>query len=219
MQYSGVNKSVNAIELALKNQKKQLARDQLQTLVLRRTAPLSSLGIAKASIETATLRISHQQVSVMFWFICVGPIFALAYRLCYEASQTWNIKLPTFHRFGWMAAQICLILQWLPTRLYGILLALLSLSMPPAILFKRLFSFNSLMQSNGGFLLSAAGLALNRHLSGAVIYDSQKCRRVKYLGRQEPNVEDIKTAQGANTKAFFAMLVIMLLISLVINKH
>jgi adenosylcobinamide-phosphate synthase len=218
MQYSGVNKSVSAIELALQKQKKQLARDQLKTLVLRSTAPLSSVGIAKACIEMATLRISHQQVSVMFWFICIGPVFALAYRLCYEASQSWNIKLPKFHRFGWMAAQICIILQWFPSRLYGMFLALLSLSMTSKILYKRLFSFNGMMQSNGGFLLSAAGLALNRNLSGAVIYDSQKYQRVKYLGKQEPQVDDIKKAQAANTKAFIAMFAIMLLISLLINK-
>jgi adenosylcobinamide-phosphate synthase len=166
----------------------------------------------------ATLRISHQQVSVMFWFICIGPVFALAYRLCYEASQSWNIKLPKFHRFGWMAAQICIILQWFPSRLYGMFLALLSLSMTSKILYKRLFSFNGMMQSNGGFLLSAAGLALNRNLSGAVIYDSQKYQRVKYLGKQEPQVDDIKKAQAANTKAFIAMFAIMLLISLLINK-
>jgi cobalamin biosynthesis protein CobD/CbiB len=90
--------------------------------------------------------------------------------------------------------------------------------MTSKILYKRLFSFNGMMQSNGGFLLSAAGLALNRNLSGAVIYDSQKYQRVKYLGKQEPQVDDNKKAQAANTKAFIAMFAIMLLISLLINK-
>jgi adenosylcobinamide-phosphate synthase len=218
LQYSATKRSIDKIESALLEQKKQLAKDQLQPLVLRNTHALSSIGIAKASIESATLRISYQQISVMFWFICIGPIFALTYRLCYEVSQSWNIKLKQFHRFGWLAAKLCALLQWPPTRLYAVILALLSLSMPFKIFTKRLLSLQGLSQTNGSYLLSAMGLVLNKHMSGPVMYDLRKYRREKYLGEHEPQISDINAAQSANTKAAITMIVLMLVISLILNS-
>jgi adenosylcobinamide-phosphate synthase len=218
LQYSAINRSVEKIKRALYEQKKQLAKDQLQPIVLRSTQSMSSIGIVKASIESATLRVSYQQISVMFWFICVGPVFALTYRLCYEVSQSWNVKLKQFHRFGWLAAKLCALLQWLPTRLYGVMLAVLSLHMPYKILAKRLLSLQGFSQTNGGYLLSAMALVLNKHMSGPVIYDLCKYRREKYLGAQEPQAFDISGAQRANTKAVIAMMGLMLVISLALNS-
>lgn len=218
LQFSAVNRSINKIERAIYEQKKQLAKDQLRPLVLRSTQTMSSIGIVKASIESATLRVSYQQISVMFWFICVGPIFALTYRLCYEASQSWNVKLEQFHRFGWLAAKLCALLQWLPTRLYALTLAALSLSMPFKVLVLRLLSRHGLWQTNGGYLLSAMGLVLNKHMSGPVIYNLRKYQREKYIGAQEPQTADIKAAQWANRKAVIAMIGLMLVISLALNS-
>jgi adenosylcobinamide-phosphate synthase len=213
LQFSTTRKSMLTVHDALKHQKRQLAKDSLKPWVLRDTQALSDIGIIKAAIESFTLRLCHQQITVMFWFIIFGPVFALTYRLIYEVAQSWNIKLSKFQRFGWIAAQLSMLLQYAPIRLYALILALLGLMQMQKDKVKRLFSLPELLYLGSGYVLLCASLSLNRHMSGAVMYESSKQRRTKYLGDMEPKLSDIKKSNEINTYASIIILAILLLVS------
>lgn len=85
---------------ALLKDKKELAKSLLATKVLRDTAPLSKLGIIKASMECAYLRYQHQKIAPIIMFIFLGPIASIFYRLIYEAHHRWHTKLEKFRYFG-----------------------------------------------------------------------------------------------------------------------
>ncbi|MGQ8365293.1 cobalamin biosynthesis protein CobD/CbiB [Glaciecola sp. 1036] len=209
LQFSHIDQWRKKIAIALQNNKKQLARQTLDKLVQRETEKLSDVGICKALIETYVLRIFYQQYVVMFCFLVLGPIGAFCYRLVYEASHAWNIKKNTYTAFGKPAFFVTQIIQYFPVKLSLVPLSLLALT-SSGLKAVITFWFSAKAWSFGGVsILFSMGLALNRHLSGAVFRDGIKYRRSKFIGASEPNVEDIQrvvTLCHLNTIMLFLML-------------
>ncbi|WP_395340592.1 cobalamin biosynthesis protein [Ningiella sp. W23] len=162
---------------ALENGKKQLARELLSQNVLRDTAQLSALGITKANIESRSLRRVYQQICVIFCFLVFGGVIALSYRLLFEASQAWNVKLNRFARFAYPTHLVCRILQFIPVRAYSILM--LGLASPAQVLpsLKQSFNQTALCASHGQFVLYNMSIALKCRLGGSIMYAGEKRRR------------------------------------------
>lgn len=213
LQFSQHIKLHAQINRALLANKKQLAKDLLKPLVLRDTAMLSALGINKASIEMYTLRLVYQQAVVLFWFILLGPVAALAYRMCFEASQSWNIKLVQLKRFGYLSHVITTAFQWLPVRLFAVLLLAVGLSNRMLKDLKKLFSPNVFFGPSGGVTLAAVASALNKNMSGPVFYNDLKIHRVKFLHGDEPDPADAQKLLALGRSATLVYLCLLLPIS------
>ena len=102
--------------------KKQLARDTLNSFVLCDTAQLSPLGIAKATTEMLTLRHVYQQIVVIFWFAFTNIWVALSYRLLYELAACWNPKHAQWLGIGKLTSTLTRILQWPAIILYSLMI-------------------------------------------------------------------------------------------------
>ncbi|WP_371194899.1 cobalamin biosynthesis protein [Glaciecola sp. SC05] len=213
LQFSQQIRLMVLIKNALRGSKKQLAKDLLQPSVLRDTAPLSEVGLNKANIEMFTLRLVYQQAVVMFCFVLLGPIAALSYRLCYEASQSWNIKLIRFSRFGWLSHSICAIVQLIPTRLFCTLLLLLSFSKSSFKSLKMIFSTTVLFGPNGRFTLAALAGTLGKNISGPLFYKGHKVRRTKFNHTEEVNLNDSLKVLALGLRATAGFLCLLLVIS------
>lgn len=170
---------------ALDTGKNQLAKALLQQVVLRNTQSLSSLGLAKASLETTFLRYHHQQFTIILCYLVLGPIPALCYRLCYEASQVWNLKFKKFMYFGRLSNAITQAFQLIPSLIMSI--SFLLISSPKALMvciqqkqllvsIKQAFRF----QGNQSLLLRTLSSALNNKTGGPVIYGSVKKQRARF---------------------------------------
>ena len=144
-------KSATAIAKSVTNNDNYTSKQLLGDLVLRDTSSLSSLGINKATIEMQTLKHFQGYIAPVFWFILVGPIAAISYRLVLEMHYSWNVKLPRFHRFGWFANRVSSLLQWPASRLY-VLFALLLVIGQQFILIWRL-AMGSVFKLDNSFLL------------------------------------------------------------------
>ncbi|MEM0910385.1 MAG: cobalamin biosynthesis protein, partial [Pseudomonadota bacterium] len=156
--------------VALKNNKKQLAKDQLQKIVLRETKALSELGIIKANIETYALRYSYQVVSVLFYYLLFGSVFALFYRLLHETALTNNVKLTRYRQYSLVNYKIVRLLVYLPVQLLNaFLLVLYAIKAPKrAISVMRSKVFWAL---EGSSTFTTIGLIINRKIGGPIMLD------------------------------------------------
>lgn len=201
------------IENALKFEKKALARYQLQTMVLRKTTSLSSLGITKACIESLLLRFSHQYCTVMIVYLIGGGIAAISYRLLFEFSHCWHVRLPRFAYFAKPVRLLVDCIQWLPARLTGICFILAQ----HAVLGWRAFMRKPSHQQTRFFILNVQGAALGIQLGGPLYYAEEKLRFAKCGGPRLVTYEDIGRTIVTVKRAQWIFLAMCIIVSLLLN--
>jgi len=186
----GLGTMNKSIAQALVANQTYVAKQTLKPWVLRDTEQLSAMGLSKACVEMQLLRFLQQMFVVSCLFLTLGPLVALGYRLILEMHYCWNIKKQPYYYFGSHAHILAQILQWLPVRLFSLLL-LISAIGKNARLFWRLSSqyFSKL---NNNLALSLFALNLSVKLGGVAMYDKYKCRKISFNDQaKQPEVTDI----------------------------
>ena len=182
----------NQVSQALINNNNEEAKSFLSPWVLRDTQPLSSMGLSKASIEMLILRTSQSIIGVSFYFIIGGGLWALTYRLLLEMHYSWNVKQSYFKDFGQVVAQLTHILQWLPCRLFTLILLLSTIGKNSRQCIKA--SFADYFTLNNNTLLQALACMLNVQLGGVAMYKGIKLRRVAFNAKgRQPQPSDIQS--------------------------
>jgi adenosylcobinamide-phosphate synthase len=183
------------IAQALVAKQNYFAKQTLKPWVLRETEPLSSLGLSKSSIEMQLLRTLQQGYVVAIIFLISGPLAAIIYRLLLEMHYCWNTKLVSYNHFGLYSKRLVNLLQWLPVRIFALLLLFTSIG-KNFVLFWRL-SKQHFFQLNNNIALLLLALNLEIKLGGVALYKDQnqgeqKLRKVSFndLARQ-PQATDI----------------------------
>lgn len=183
------------IAQALVSKQNYFAKQTLKPWVLRETEPLSTLGLSKNSIEMLLLRTLQQGYAVAVIFLIGGPLAAISYRLLVEMHYCWNTKLVSYHYFGLYSRRLVNFLQWLPVRIFSLLLLFICIG-KNFVLFWRL-SKQYFFQRDNSIALLLLALNLEIKLGGVALYndqnqDQQKLRKRSFndLARQ-PQVTDI----------------------------
>lgn len=73
------------------------------------------------------LRTLQQGYTVAIIFLIAGPLAALSYRLLLEMHYCWNTKLISHKYFGLYSKHLVNLLQWLPVRVFSLLLLFTSI--------------------------------------------------------------------------------------------
>jgi len=209
---SSINKAIAQAIVAKQN---YLAKQTLNPKVLRETEALSSLGLSKAAIEMKLLRTLQQGYAVGVIFLIAGPLLALTFRLLLEMHYCWNTKLEKFNHFGQYSKIFVSLLQWLPVRIFSLLVLFTSIGQN-FWLFWRL-SKKHFFQLDNNIALLLLALSLEVRLGGVAIYSAtdgshQKLRKTSFndLARQ-PQVTDIIHANSKiNYLVFFSVLLLIL---------
>lgn len=178
------------------------AKQLLTPWLLRDTEQLSSLGLSKACIEMLLLRAMQNLFTVSFIFIIFGPLTALASRLMIEMHYRWNTKQQGFQSFGSSITLLASIIQWLPNRIFSLILLLSSVG-KNFILYSRL-SRKYFFQLNNSYALTLFALSLEIKLGGVAMYQGVKLRKLSYNdhGRQ-PQATDIIHASKRISQIFY----------------
>lgn len=187
-----VNKT---IAQALVSKQNYFAKQTLKPWVLRETEPLSSLGLSKSCIEMQLLRTLQQGYAVAIIFLLAGSLAAISYRLLLEIHYCWNTKLLSYKHFGLCSKRLINLLQWLPVRVFSLLLLFTSIG-KNFILFWRL-SKQYFFKLDNSIAILLLALNLEVKLGGVAMYNDQnqgkqKLRKTSFnnLARQ-PEVTDI----------------------------
>jgi len=210
LQLAITSKEIAKLIVARKNFE---AKQLLNPWVLRETQQLSSLGLSKSCIEMLLLRSVQNLFTIGIVFLLLGPLAALAGRLLIEMHYSWNNKQKSFQPFGHAIAYLVNVVQWLPSRIFSLIL-LLSCIGKNFTLYSRL-SRSYFFQLNNNYPLSLFALSLEIKLGGVAMYQGSKLRKISFNdhGRQ-PQATDIIHASKRISQIFYFSFLFLALLAL-----
>jgi adenosylcobinamide-phosphate synthase len=122
------------------------ARRELAMIVGRDTAELDESEISRAVIETVAENASDGVIAPLFYMAIGGPALALAYKAVNTLDSMVGYKNERYRHFGWAAARLDDIANFIPARITAILICLAAdvsrRLKPAATLVTSLFTFN-----------------------------------------------------------------------------
>jgi adenosylcobinamide-phosphate synthase len=113
------------IQQALQEGDLEAARQRVGAIVSRDTAAMQPPDVARAGVESVLENGNDAVFGALFWFVLLGAPGALLYRLANTLDAMWGYRTRRFLYFGWAAARLDDILNYVPARLTALSYALL----------------------------------------------------------------------------------------------
>jgi adenosylcobinamide-phosphate synthase len=99
------------------------ARDQVRHLVGRDTAELSTDEVARATVESVAENASDAIVAPLLWGAVAGLPGLIGYRAVNTLDAMIGHRTPRYLEFGWAAARLDDLANWVPARLAALVTA------------------------------------------------------------------------------------------------
>lgn len=99
-------------------------RETVAKIVGRETGAMDEPAIARAAIESAAENLSDGVVAPALWFLVGGLPGIIFYKVINTADSMIGHRTPRYREFGWAAARLDDVLNWLPARVTALLCAL-----------------------------------------------------------------------------------------------
>ena len=159
-----------AVAEAINHKSLEDARQKVSLLVSRETTEMDEAAIARATIESILENGCDAIFAALFWFMLLGAPGVILYRLANTLDAMWGYKNTRYHAFGWSAARLDDILNYIPARLSAITYLLLGDSHQAW----QAWRYCPTRKSPNATLVMAVGAgALHLQLGGAVTYFGQ----------------------------------------------
>lgn len=210
--YKSLKEHVLAVRDALITQGVYAGRASVGRIVSRQTDEMSEADVTKAAMESALENGNDALFGALFWFALAGLPGVVVYRLANTLDAMWGYKNERFVQFGWAAARLDDVMNYLPARLTAISYALVG-SWDTALYAARQQQGKS-ESPNAGLVMAAGAGALRVSLGGDAKYHGRiKHKPVLGEGR-EPKAEDITHAIGLIQRALMVWLAVLLMLGL-----
>ena len=180
------------VALALRQGDLAEARRRVGFIVSRDTGSLDEQGVARAATESALENGSDAVFAALFWFAIAGAPGVVLYRLSNTLDAMWGYRNPRFERFGWAAARIDDLLNYLPARLVALTYAVLGQTRRAWACWRR--QAPQWDSPNAGPVMTAGAGALGLSLGGPAIYHGELHERPTLGEGEAPTARDIERA-------------------------
>jgi adenosylcobinamide-phosphate synthase len=174
---------------ALEHQDLKLARKKVAKIVSRDCQKMDEIAVRKASIESVLENGADAIFAPIFWFLVAGPAGVVLYRISNTLDAMWGYKTPRYLYFGWAAARLDDILNFIPARLTALSYILLGN--------KRLgwhcwrTQARLLNSPNAGVVMTAGAGSLNVQLGGTAMYHGFLNKKPIFGGNSLPENDDL----------------------------
>ncbi|MEZ5691923.1 MAG: adenosylcobinamide-phosphate synthase CbiB [Rickettsiales bacterium] len=164
---------VNAVYKSLSQNDLENSRTELAKIVGRDTENLDSSETNKASIETLAESFNDGVVAPLFWACLFGLSGIAAYKAINTADSMIGHKTERYRYFGWAAARLDDLLNFIPARLSAILITICH---PMLIAKSNLIAKEAKKHAspNSGYPEAAMAYALAVQLGGKRSYDGKE---------------------------------------------
>jgi adenosylcobinamide-phosphate synthase len=182
------------------------ARRSVGRIVSRDTADMDETAVARATLESVLENGCDAVFGALFWFLVAGAPGVVAYRLANTLDAMWGYKTDRYLRFGWAAARLDDLLNWIPARLTAFTYVLLGNA---RVAWHSWQSQAANWESpNAGPVMAAGAGALTVKLGGPAIYHG--CLEIRPpLGEgREPVAADITRAVAMVMQGVWLWLVV-----------
>ncbi|WP_345562805.1 cobalamin biosynthesis protein [Nonomuraea rosea] len=169
------------------------ARARLPHLCGRDPALLEAPELARATVESLAENTSDAVVAPLFWGAVAGVPGLLAYRAINTLDAMIGHHSPRYERFGWAAARLDDVANYVPARVTGVLAALTGPAPRRALSVLRRDGHRH-PSPNAGRCEAAFAGALGVTLGGTNVYGGRVEHRPTMGDGPKPEVKDIRRA-------------------------
>ncbi len=188
------------VNRVLSNEGLEAGRKQLSFIVGRQTDKLDEQAIRTASLETLAENLSDGVIAPLFYLFLGGFPLMMTYKMVNTLDSMIGYKNERYLQFGFFAARIDDIFNFIPSRITALLIAAVSIK---AQSFKYIFKYGHQHSSpNAGYPEAAMAGALDCRFGGPSEYHGKVVPK-PYIGQNSNAITPtmVNKACGINIKA------------------
>ena len=188
------------------------ARAELPSLVGRDPSELDASGVAAAVIESVAENSVDAVIAPAFWAAVAGAPGAVAYRAINTIDAMVGRRDERYGNFGWAAARLDDMANYVPARIFAVLVAVLRPDRAREVLAAVRRDAPAHPSPNAGVAEAAMAAALGRELGGPLRYGTVTEDRPLLGDGPRPDPDDVPEALRIADRAEWAAVGMLCLI-------